>query len=320
MFGRGISSGTFDKPYIAFRERWVEGVGRDEYEYVAITCQDAYRNFSIEEHRLADYNQGKTSPSRDTNARPFTMPNLGLWDRNPSIDKTKLDLLRGSGIEIHVGTSTLSDKHANTDASNTWSLPIKLITHHSPFFKAACSWDFQERRNKRIELPEDDPTVFALFVEWMYYGSYDVRSLTSHSSIDVRCWVLGDKLLCTDFKNYAMSRLYARQVGAFSSSTVACDDVLYACDNTPASSKLRQFYADFVIEHFSNPSKLHGTVADWDTLLQSCSDIRLLLLQNVRQSPPMQTHVRDVKDYFESNESHLNKDLKLQIREKDGSE
>jgi len=203
-----------------------------------------------------------------------------------------LDRFRGSAITIHVGTPPSLNEGTKTSVSNKWCLPKNLISHYSPFLQAACSWDFKENRNGQIELPEDDPTVFGLFVEWMYYGSYNVSLLTSCSSTDAKCWVLGDKLLCGEFKNYALSRLYELHMVA----------------------KLRQFYMDFVVQYFASPDRLSGTTEDWDSLFQDHPDIRLVLLENFRQDPSLRTQVRDAKEYLELDTSHLNSILRLNAR------
>lgn len=228
------------------------------------------------------------------------------------------DRLRGSAIEILVGTPGSSNEDTNTSVSNTWSLPKNLISHYSPFLQAACSWDFREARDGRIELPEDDPTVFGLFVEWMYYGSYDISPLishSSHSSTDAKCWVLGDKLLCAEFKNYALSRLYERHISSSFRRAVSCDDAQYAWDNTTQAAKLRQFYADFVVQYFASPDRLLGTTEDWDLLLQSHPDIRILLLESFRQDPLIRTHIRDAKEYLELDTPHLDPILRLNTRD-----
>ncbi|KFA80416.1 hypothetical protein S40288_11684 [Stachybotrys chartarum IBT 40288] len=196
--------GTGNNPVILFREVSDGHI----VQYQTITCQKEYSAFSLEEHRLEDYSQGKAGTPADTNAQLFTMSSMELSKR------MKLDLICGSGIEIRVGMSTLLNEDVTISPSNTWSLPINLISYYSPFLKAACS-------------------------------------------------------------------------------------------------KLRQFYVDFVVQHFADPNKLHGTIGDWDTLLQSHSDLRVLLLQNFRQDPLMQTHMRDVKDYIESNDPYSNGRLKL---------
>ncbi|KAH7259374.1 uncharacterized protein BKA55DRAFT_639345 [Fusarium redolens] len=113
--------------------------------------------------------------------------------------------LRGISISIRV-SSTIEAM-----AANRWSLPIALISHHSPYLKAMSSGPgiFVKAQ---IHLPEDDPAVFGLFVEWLYYGTYDDLAAPSSSNIHAQCWVLGDKLLCNEFKNYAMSRLYKQRL------------------------------------------------------------------------------------------------------------
>ncbi|EMT67255.1 hypothetical protein FOC4_g10005329, partial [Fusarium odoratissimum] len=89
-----------------------------------------------------------------------------------------------------------------------------------------------------INLPDDDPAVFGLFVEWLYYGTYNDFTSPSSSNIHARCWGLGHKLLCNEFKNYAMGRLYKQHM----EFSMACEDVEYAYANTSLTSKLRQFY------------------------------------------------------------------------------
>ncbi|KAH7194588.1 hypothetical protein DER44DRAFT_903238 [Fusarium oxysporum] len=139
--------------------------------------------------------------------------------------------LRGTSTSISVG-STIEDR-----AANMWSLPIALISRHSPYMEAMSpgSGIFPKAH---INLPDDDPAVFGLFVEWLYYGTYNDFTSPSSSNIHARCWGLGDKLLCNEFKNYAMGRLYKQHM----EFSMACEDVEYAYANTSLASKLRQFY------------------------------------------------------------------------------
>ena len=99
--------------------------------------------------------------------------------------------LRGPGMEIRIGTG---HDLALDSMCNTWSLPKRLISYYSPFLKAACLRDFKERRENQIELPNDDPVVFALFVEWIYYRDYAIapfslpsRIRNSGTSVDAEC-------------------------------------------------------------------------------------------------------------------------------------
>jgi hypothetical protein len=222
--------------------------------------------------------------------------------------------LRGSAIEIHAGTSNPSIGCTRNSVSDSWFLPKNLISHFSPFLQAACSGPFRETQEGRIELPDDDPTVFGLFVEWMYYGSYDILPPTTYSSTDAKCWVLGDKLLCGEFKNYALGRLYRRHVSTYFGLPVSCEEVQYAWENTASDAKLRQFYGDFVVQNFSHPRKLLGSGGDWDALLQSHSELRMLLLENFRKGRSLRTLVKDEREYLELENSNLSLILDLATR------
>jgi hypothetical protein len=111
--------------------------------------------------------------------------------------------------------------------------------------------------------------VFGLFVEWTYYGEYTVLQSTAlssnaHKDVDpnVGAWILGDKLLSTDFKNYAMQRLYALYTSNFTCRAVTTNDVQHVCENTAMDSRLRKFFLAFVVEN------LH-TLCDWKGRLRS---------------------------------------------------
>jgi hypothetical protein len=220
--------------------------------------------------------------------------------------------LRGPGIEICVGKSTSPSGDDETDATmrDTWSLPKRLISHYSPFLEAACRRDFKERQENRIELPNDDATVFAFFVEWMYYGSDSLVPTSSplDSSydgicMDAKCWVLGDRLLCTEFKNHAMRRLYEFHTRTSFTRAVTASDLRYACENSTADSPLRRFYFDFVMTYFSFPDRLQGTIEEFDEILSDHGDIRSLLIQNFRLAPAERERerelVKEVQSYLE---------------------
>jgi hypothetical protein len=180
-------------------------------------------------------------------------------DQTGTRSAANVSSLRGPGIELHVGTATSVHDSTEDSMCNTWSLLKRLISYYSPFLAAACLRDFKERRKNRIQLPDDDPVVFALFVEWMYYGEYSVAPLwlpirveNDGISVHARCWVLGDKLLSTEFKNHVMSRLYAQHNAHIYSIPISTLNVQYACDNSAEDSKLRKLYVDFVATNFGN--------------------------------------------------------------------
>jgi hypothetical protein len=191
----------------------------------------------------------------------------------------------------------------------TWSLPKSLISHYSPFLKAACLRDFKERRENQIQLPDDDPVVFALFVEWMYYGEYAIAPFSlplrvgnDNVSVHAKCWVLGDKLLCTEFKNHVMSRLYAQHNAKIFSRAISTLDVQYACDNSAEDSKLRKWYVDFVATNFGKQDRVLGTVDEWDQVILSFADLRQLLLHSVCSEAAKRSFVKSEDCYLEDDD------------------
>jgi hypothetical protein len=290
------------RPYMAD-----ESQTREKYQ--SICAQTEYSSFSHEELRLADYEHSEEllpnipigSSNMTSNLSPQILPRP-----NSKRHSGCLDLLRGTGIELHVGTTTPLHHLAKNEPCSIWSLPRSLISHYSPFLEAACSRDFKERHENRIELPDDDANVFALFVEWMYYGDYSVAPLSllpadsvESINVDAKCWVLGDKLLCIDFKNHAMSRLYAQNTAAIFNKVVTPSDVRYVCSNSAVDSKLRELYVALVATHFSNSKRIHGSAKDWDTLILEYPDLRSLLLQSFRMDVKDRCFLKSKKHYLD---------------------
>ncbi|KAF5639554.1 sdr family [Fusarium tjaetaba] len=198
--------------------------------------------------------------------------------------------LRGPSTCISVGSTD------EARAANMSSLPVALISRHSPYLKTmSSSSEFFPKSH--INLPDDDAVAFGLFVEWLYYGTYDDFQLPSSSNIHARCWILGDKLLCNEFKNHAMGRLYKQHM----EFSVTCQDVEFVFANTSAALKLRQFYTDFIKQNFSNPKKLRGPVGNWDAILQRDADLRISLLLSIRQDQ-LFSHLKYLKDYLDFDE------------------
>jgi hypothetical protein len=153
--------------------------------------------------------------------------------------------------------------------------------------KEACDRYDYNLHDLRITLPEDDPSIFELFVEWMYDGTYtlDLSSpLTKNSEVsrDVQAWVLGDRLQSTGFKNYSMDRLYAQFATTFAQTPITTADVHYTFTQSSLNSKLRMFLRHFLSIHLLNPTRAKGTSAEWDDVLQEHAKLRRFLLSRLR--------------------------------------
>jgi hypothetical protein len=189
-------------------------------------------------------------------------------------------------------------------------LPTALISHHSAFLKAACSRNFKEKEENRITLPNDEATVFGLFIEWMYYGEYDVSQsvpllhvANKEFNVDIGYWILGDKLVSIALKNYVMHRLYTCYTSDFTWRPVTTHNVQYVCENTAVDSKLRHFFLAFVVENFAYPMRLNGMTKEWDELLLDHSDARSFLLRSFRMSLEKRKFVKAESEYMDKDES-----------------
>ncbi|KAF2655878.1 hypothetical protein K491DRAFT_746068 [Lophiostoma macrostomum CBS 122681] len=202
--------------------------------------------------------------------------------------------LRGTGIEVCVGSPF---------GMPTWSLPKALISHYSEFLKAGCTRNFKERDENCIRLPEDDSEVFSCFVNWMYYGSYipPFGVIRSKENFHAKAWVLGDKLLATHFKNYAMAHVHAalKPAEGCDIRPITPTDMRYVCANTTTGSPLRRYYLDVCAAHFSNAKYVQGTTEDWDDVLGDYADARIFLLQASRASLGHGLFVKALENYLQ---------------------
>jgi hypothetical protein len=80
--------GTGNGPITLFREFYYD----EHLQYEAMTCHEDYCAFSPEEHRLADYHQGRTSPFADGGGWPSVALPVSFWNRSAGNDREKLDM------------------------------------------------------------------------------------------------------------------------------------------------------------------------------------------------------------------------------------
>ncbi|SCV49621.1 uncharacterized protein FFB14_10999 [Fusarium fujikuroi] len=240
--------GTWNKPVPT--DRLQDRINNELCEFKTFTFHSDYNTFSLEEHRLEDYKNGKGH-----NATEIANQNAGACFASDS----KLLIKK-----------TLADRGK-----------MQLLQYYQP-------------------------DTFGLFVEWMYYGTYDSVSPVLISNADAKCWVLGKKLRSVEFQNYSMRRLYEQHTRPIFGRPMTCDDVQDVWRNTSPGAKVRKFYMNFIVEHFGSPAKLLGSSADWDALLQSQSEIRIPLLDKFRQSTFSPHQVGSIDEYLEPNNLPFN--------------
>lgn len=128
-----------------------------------------------------------------------------------------------------------------------WTLPKDLLVYHSRFFAGALSGSFSESSGV-VTLPEDDPSIFELFVQWLYVGKGYLSKLwrdckPEYPATCIAAWTLGDKLGCLAFRDFVMIcliNLYYEDLDlALRPSTIRL-----AYDNSAPGSRLRRWTID----------------------------------------------------------------------------
>ncbi|KAL2063380.1 hypothetical protein VTL71DRAFT_5185 [Oculimacula yallundae] len=135
-----------------------------------------------------------------------------------------------------------------------------MICHQSEFFKSACNPHWESGKSNTITLEEEDPVIFSLFLSWLYTG--DIKQNEEYKSINgkatptdaslkahwlqlVQCFVLGEMLMASSFKNAVIDLLFSKTaVRYLRTSYVILIDVNIIEEifvGTPQGSPLRRY-------------------------------------------------------------------------------
>ena len=128
------------------------------------------------------------------------------------------------------------------DQQKTWYLPKKVLTRCSPFFDAALNGKFVEASSKVINLPEDNPIAFEIWVTWLSLGKCKDLFGTDYDNDYVRAWTLGDKLACPAFQDHVMFQFLSWWV---SGEGLYLDTIKLAYEVSSPGSKLRHLFIDW---------------------------------------------------------------------------
>lgn len=101
-----------------------------------------------------------------------------------------------------------------------------------------------------MTLPEDDESVFELFVDWLYHQRYDMSVLPSHEQSNeikdifmqrIQLYVLADKYNVPNLKSLVLSQIFLliKQKSMPTMSTI-----VYAYRHTSQNAGIRRVFAD----------------------------------------------------------------------------
>lgn len=201
-----------------------------------------------------------------------------------------------------------------------WAVHEKLLTSQSDYFKRAIS--SMDRRKifkgkkgsaepgesggsddpDSLDLPDDDPKLFALTVRWLYgmtfAGRYEfapvVAAVAGAEDVTVRdymaLYVLGTKLGIEGLKNAAINVVYDHYHAGLSSPSSGVErrrcpdlrDVRYVFENTAEDAQLRRLLIVSTLFYLFSSKDLPGNLPpEWEGVLRSNGDIGWELIKMV---------------------------------------
>lgn len=130
-----------------------------------------------------------------------------------------------------------------------------LLCEQSAFFKAAFRSEWRESTERTIELPDDSPDLFELFIKWLYLQPYPcindmdffLRNLSNTSDfmlISCQLYVLAEKYDVKTLRNSTISLMYRERKDRSQHWTCTLTPsraiLEYVYANTPQTSCLRR--------------------------------------------------------------------------------
>ncbi|TVY56447.1 hypothetical protein LSUE1_G009731 [Lachnellula suecica] len=121
-----------------------------------------------------------------------------------------------------------------------------LLCSRSPYFKGMFESGFAETSSQSANLPEDSPTVFALFLEWLYGGCFaplDVQYVKDHGSASVEqrimLYTFAEKICLDQLADCTMSsHLSTLKLGNWSANAA---DMKLGYNGSVTGSPIRKF-------------------------------------------------------------------------------
>ncbi|KAK5675590.1 hypothetical protein LTS10_011690 [Elasticomyces elasticus] len=166
-----------------------------------ITAGPPHQNGSLEELRLADYEAGRGKlfffPS------PFHVPTKGMVHLHLPNEQVQ----RRLQVQFLHNIATCDDFGENVVVfevgGSTDAKPQRFMIHEnvvrpvSEFVRLALDGEWKEATERKIPLPEDEPSVFRVYQSWLYTR----RIMGVPCGLLLQCYILGEKFLDTSFKD-----------------------------------------------------------------------------------------------------------------------
>ena len=146
--------------------------------------------------------------------------------------------------------------------TKTFTIEKKILVKHSEFFASALNsnsdWDWKESHDNSFTMEDETPKYFKVFVQFLYTGKLfvvtdvedseesneDGARRTSELKYLENCWVLGETVLSTSFKDAITDALIARmkECGRF---PITMHQAMYR--NSGGSCGMRRLLVDVTV-------------------------------------------------------------------------
>lgn len=176
-----------------------------------------------------------------------------------------------------------------------------LLRHDIPFFRAAFDNLFAEADENSMELPEDDPQVFALIVSWLYTKTVDLWYYKhSNDLLTDAQWMVPELVLAKPMSLGCALYILADKLQAINLCNLVIEAMHQVWTATPRI-KIEFLAIKYVWEHSTEHSNLRKFLADIRSITVSRNSFegyclpKDLLVEIIRRSREYEGHTANFK-------------------------
>lgn len=189
-----------------------------------------------------------------------------------------------------------------------WRLHENLLSSTSEFFRAAFNGGFMEASSDVLDLPEDDPQAFELFVRWLYARAMNPPETTTTPNTSVnsrvttppffnqlfpsttpppiqdllRLYVLASKLMIEELENSCTDTAsWYFRVGTLGQRRPDIRDVQYIYLNTPAGSGMQRLLRERLTLGLFRGKQHNPVTAEWRDILNQTPDLGFDIVNDI---------------------------------------
>ena len=140
--------------------------------------------------------------------------------------------MSGDIITVNVGKEELMKK---------FLVHASVVCKRSKFFEKAIGGDWKEAQDKSVDLSEDDPTIFSLYVQLLYKGTIPTKRPGGGSkdkfwleeyAVLARLYILAEMLMDTATKNTVLDAILSKRRETATDGlryvpSIACVKIIY---------------------------------------------------------------------------------------------